>query len=155
MNALLVFAMMVCFSLSTASPFKNCNEEGKGAKVISVDISGCDNNAQRCELQRGSDVTVSIKFMPKNVVNVLRANLSVGALGFSVEVPLDDPDVCQVLGCPLQKDQEYTYTTKFHVPDYALKINVNAKFKLTSRAERLVACADVPGVITEKAKPAE
>ncbi|KAG8170897.1 hypothetical protein JTE90_027912 [Oedothorax gibbosus] len=59
MNALLVFAMMVCFSLSTASPFKNCNEEGKGAKVISVDISGCDNNAERCELQRGSDVTVT------------------------------------------------------------------------------------------------
>ncbi|KAG8172469.1 hypothetical protein JTE90_018817 [Oedothorax gibbosus] len=72
MNALLVFAMLACFSLSTASPFKDCNPKGKEAKVKSVDISGCDNNAARCELQQGSDITVSIKFTPKKAVNNLK-----------------------------------------------------------------------------------
>ncbi|KAG8174084.1 hypothetical protein JTE90_027506 [Oedothorax gibbosus] len=89
------------------------------------------------------------------LTSAMKANLSVGAFGFSEEVPLDDPDVCKVVGCPLKKDQEYTYTTKFHVPDNAITFSVEAKFKLTDAAKKLIVCAEVPGVITEKPKPAE
>ncbi|KAG8181911.1 hypothetical protein JTE90_007791 [Oedothorax gibbosus] len=144
--------MLAFISLSTASPFKDCNPKGKEAKVKSVDVSGCDNNAQRCELQRGSDITVSIKFTPKKAVDALKANLAVGGSVYSAEVPLDEPDVCKVVRCPLQKDQEYTYTTKFHVPDDAITFSVKA---IPNAAEELIVCAEVPGVITKKAKPAE
>ena len=125
-----IFAVLASASAITI-PYKKCKAVNPNSEIISVDISPCKKSP--CRLHQGLTYSLTVNFKSKTQSNSLKAKVC-GKVGpVCIPFNLPNPDACkgqEHLTCPMEQDQEYTYTTSLAIlPEYP-KMKVTGKWNM-------------------------
>lgn len=99
--AILLFAIAVVTSKKVH--FQDCASQTHG-KILYVDATPCDEDP--CVFKRGSNETVTVKFIPGEVITSGKLYLYAIRWGMRFSLPLPNPNACEGYGlaCPLKSD---------------------------------------------------
>ena len=143
-----VFLIVFLFTIATVYgkriSFDSCKQEELG-EILFIDVTPCDQ--EPCVLKRGGNETVTINFIPHEVVTVAKI-YAYAIFGLvPVPLPLPDPDACEGHGltCPLKTGTpvEFVYT-EYLSPDFpAGKLKLKADIKDQNSASIICGIVDL------------
>ena len=141
-----LLCVLCCSAFCLAATFSNC--ESTLGRYTEVSVSGCQASDARCALVRGTNASISIKFIPNKDITQVKARVYGILIDIPVPFPLEKPDVCKDpddgVSCPLHKDQEYHYTTTLFVQKNFPRVNVDIKWELVNEKGEKIVCIEFP-----------
>ncbi|KAL0829070.1 hypothetical protein ABMA28_003934 [Loxostege sticticalis] len=111
------------------------------ATVDSVRVSGCADDANKCNLKPNANATITIEFTPLQDVSSIETDVYEIVHGLPLLIA-SQPDACkgQGLACPLKAGAKANYKTKLSALKYLLPDSmVYLKLKLVN-ARRMLVC---------------
>ncbi|GAB1863134.1 NPC intracellular cholesterol transporter 2 homolog a-like [Camponotus japonicus] len=148
-GVLALLCVLYCSAFCLAIHFDDCGSPL--GKFTEISVSGCKESDSRCALVRGTNASITIKFIPNKDINQVDVRVYGVLLDIPVPFPLDNPNACtdshDGLKCPLQKDQEYNYTTSLFVQKIYPSVNVDVKFELVDGNEEKIVCIEFPAKV--------
>jgi len=146
MNSLVCLGLLVLVACSTATKFKDCGS-AKG-QVTSVDVSGCPDTADTCDLVRGNKPAITINFQSKSDSSKVTAVVHGVIKGVPLPFPIPQPDGCKSgLSCPLKDGQAYTYANSINVRNSYPPLAVTVKYELKDDSNNDIVCVEIPSQI--------
>ncbi|ODM93755.1 Epididymal secretory protein E1 [Orchesella cincta] len=136
----------VTSSLKTS--YKDC---GSASTIKSLSVIPCDSDVNKrvgndvCEIERGSNVTFNVSFVPKANATQLKAVIH-GIYDFvPIPFPCPQPDACQNSGltCPLQAGRLYDYVLNAKVLEKYPRIKLWVKGQLEDENGNNVICVEI------------
>ncbi|XP_022691999.1 epididymal secretory protein E1-like [Varroa jacobsoni] len=140
---LVIFALA---AIAIASPFTSCNHSQ--GTIRTVEISGCKDTDPYCVLYKGTNVNLSITFVPAS--DASRVTVEVYGLisGFGIPYPLPNSNACaRGLICPLKNGETATYKHSFPVRNGFPSIALDVIWTLFDERKNRIICARLPVVI--------
>lgn len=146
-SILLFFVLYFCLCSEPANAktvkFQKCPGKAK-SDVNSVDISPCD--ADRCVFHKGTNVTFTLKFVPKETVTaspntIIEFFAEAGPI--KRRIPLDNPMACEKHGltCPLKPGVEATLvSTSLVKQSFPSGIPFTGRFDMKDQNKEMVFC---------------
>ncbi|XP_014663156.1 PREDICTED: epididymal secretory protein E1-like [Priapulus caudatus] len=117
------------------------------AQIKSVDVTPCKGNI--CVLERGSNVSIKVTFIPKQVM--AKGKVVVHGVIAGVPIPFPPPvvDACQNSGltCPLASGTPYTYTAVLPVLKVYPSVKCIVKWELRDQKGEDVFCWEMAAQI--------
>ncbi|XP_014482247.1 PREDICTED: protein NPC2 homolog [Dinoponera quadriceps] len=148
--ALFCAVLCSCYGSCVAYVYEDCGSTL--GKFSDVSVTGCQTTDENCALKRGTNATISIKFKPNAHISQVLIRVYGVMLDIPIPFPLDKPDMCKDpdcgVKCPLEKDQEYTYTTTMYVQRKFPSVNVYIKWEFVDDKENKIVCVIFPARIT-------
>ncbi|XP_011862437.1 PREDICTED: protein NPC2 homolog isoform X2 [Vollenhovia emeryi] len=112
-----LFYALCYFASSLAVTFQDCGS--KSGKFTEILVSGCEMTQENCILKRGTNASISIKFIPNKDISQVKVRVYGVLVHVPVPFPFQKSDACNDpddgITCPLKKNQEYHYTTTLFV----------------------------------------
>merc|ERR1739845_287683 len=100
--------LLLPFVTSTIIKYKEC-KPNPNSEITSVDISPCRKSP--CKLHQGQTYSLTVNFKSKVKSSSLKAKVC-GKVGpVCIPFSLPNSDACTSLTCPIQEDQDYSYST--------------------------------------------
>nr|USF20787.1 Niemann-Pick C2 protein [Lasioderma serricorne] len=115
-------------------------------KIISLEIAGCDNNAPKCILKRGTNESIEVSFEINEDTDAITAVVHGVILGVEVPFHLPNPDACVDSGitCPVKTGNTYTYKTTLPVLQKYPKVSLEVKWELQDKDGKDIVCGLIP-----------
>lgn len=103
MKTFIFLAILIVAASTKKISFQNCASEKGLAEISFVDVTPCYEDP--CVIKRGSNETVTIKFVPHEVVTRAKIEAYVSFWMGRFRLPLPNPNLCEGYGlvCPLKK----------------------------------------------------
>ena len=126
--SLLAVAAVSCKQIS----YQNCSSSTEElAEIVSIDLTPCDD--EPCVLKKGANETVTITFIPHEVVTDAKIYAYAIFGLIPVPLPLPNPDACQKHGltCPLKSGVQVEFVLTEYIsldfPSGKLKLKAEIK----------------------------
>jgi len=146
MNRQVYLALIMLVACSTATKFKDCGS--KKGEVTSVDVSGCPDAADTCDLVRGSKPAITINFQSKTDSTKVTAVVHGVIDSIPLPFPIPQPDGCKSgLSCPLTNGQSYSYSNAINVRRSYPPLAVTVKYELRDDSNSDIVCVNIPSHI--------
>ncbi|XP_020284515.1 protein NPC2 homolog [Pseudomyrmex gracilis] len=151
-NITFAFLYVLCFTAqSFAIYFEDCGSSL--GKFTEVSVSKCRDSDPKCFLIRGTNASISIKFVPNQDISNVKVRVTGIVFDVPVPFPLDpkktdackDPD--SNIDCPLRKNQEYRYTTTMFVHKNFPSVAVDIKWEFLNENNKNIVCIKFPARI--------
>ncbi|XP_012538993.1 NPC intracellular cholesterol transporter 2 homolog a [Monomorium pharaonis] len=144
--AVAFFCALYCSACCLAFTFDDCGSTL--GKFTEVSVSGCPTSGEKCALVRGTNASISIKFIPNKDISQVNVRVYGVLMDVPVPFPLEKPDACKDpndgIDCPLHKDQEYHYTTTMFVQKKFPSVSVYIKWELVNDKAEKIVCIEFP-----------
>ncbi|CAH1262677.1 NPC intracellular cholesterol transporter 2-like [Branchiostoma lanceolatum] len=145
-----VFIIAFVASAVLAEPVKYLDCGSKVGQIVSVDVTPCPK--EPCDLIKGGNTTIAVKFTSKEVVNNATAVVHGILAGVPIPFPLSNADGCKDSGleCPLKSSTTYMYTTILPVKSVYPQLKLVVKWELKDEKKDDIFCFEVPVQIVKK-----
>lgn len=143
-NKLCIYAFLCVLPICVhTTSYKDC---GSGlSKVASFTIGNCPDGKKPCEIKRGSNSWVEVKFIPYTRSKNLTCQLLAVLMDDPIEWEVKRPDACKNSGisCPLLKGQKYTYYNELIIDESIPLVELPFRFVLKNENNETVVCTEV------------
>lgn len=141
----LALLLTVATVFSKQISFQNCPDSQEHGEITSIDLTPCDQDP--CVLKMGNNETVTINFIPHEVVTAATINAyAIFGTGEEIPLPVPDPDACEAhgLSCPLKSgvQVEFVYTI-YLSPDFPSGIALKLKVDFRDQNDASLICGIV------------
>lgn len=138
--------LVCCVASTIATRWKDCGSTQ--GTVKSVAVQGCKDQ-QTCELHRGTNVTFTVDFTPKETITKATAVVHGILAGVPIPFPIDCPAACKGCGltCPVPKDKDTIYKLTLPVKTAYPSVKVIVKFELKDPSNADLFCVEVPAAV--------
>ncbi|XP_035698025.1 NPC intracellular cholesterol transporter 2-like [Branchiostoma floridae] len=143
-----IIAFVASAALAESVKYHDCGST-KG-EIVYVDVSPCPKLP--CDLIKGGNTSIAVKFTSKEVVNNATAVVHGILAGVPVPFPLNNPDGCKDSGlvCPLKASTTYSYTAVLPVKSVYPQLKLVVKWELKDEKKDSIFCFEVPVQIVKK-----
>ncbi|RWS19760.1 epididymal secretory protein E1-like protein [Leptotrombidium deliense] len=135
--------LLLLFTLAKATPFTKCDNN---SSVQSVDVEGCPDGSEWCELTQGKKYRVTINFVSNADSNTLTATGSATGHGGQIALIGLDSNACDDnnIQCPIKKGQSYSYSLTVIIYHGYPLLESTVTFRLHDDKNNDVICGKLP-----------
>ncbi|XP_067680744.1 NPC intracellular cholesterol transporter 2-like isoform X1 [Haliotis asinina] len=142
-----IFVLSVVVYGALADPVKNFKDCGSvSGKINSLDITPCPSFP--CQFPKGKDVSVTISMTANAQVTQAKTVVHGIIDGINTPFPIDQPDACQDMTCPVNNGSSVTYKNSIFVRTVFPEIRLAVKWEIKDQSGQDFICFEVPVEIT-------
>ena len=123
--------------------YQKCPSTKELGEIVSIDITPCEE--EPCALKKGGNETITITFIPHEVVTGAKiyAYAIIGRI--HVRLPLPNPDACQGYGlsCPLKSGVKVKFALVEFISPYFPSGNLKLKAQIKDQNGKSLICGIV------------
>ncbi|XP_065901836.1 NPC intracellular cholesterol transporter 2 homolog a-like [Dysidea avara] len=138
----LFYAVALLFSavfVTQAVMFKDCGSVS--CKINSVDVRGCAENAQTCDVVKGQTVNMTLKFTTSSEMKDLKNSVEGLVGGTWVQFKMEDACSNTTPACPVPTDATYIFSLT--ISKLYPEISVVAKSNMTDDSGAVCTCFEI------------